>query len=61
MREISPSAMTAEGEILHERHFQPKYMTINKTDDITEILLKVVLNTITLMPTNLLFSTHLLQ
>jgi hypothetical protein len=27
MREISPSAMTAEGEILHERHFQPKYMT----------------------------------
>jgi hypothetical protein len=27
MREISPSAMTAEGEILRERHFQPKYMT----------------------------------
>ena len=27
MREISPSAMTAEGEILHKWHFQPKYMT----------------------------------
>jgi hypothetical protein len=27
MREIYPSAMTAEGEILHEQHFQPKYMT----------------------------------
>jgi hypothetical protein len=25
MREISPSALTAEGEILCERHFQPKY------------------------------------
>jgi hypothetical protein len=27
MREISPSAMTAEGEILCKRHVQPKYMT----------------------------------
>ena len=27
MREISPSAMTAEGEILRKQHFQPKYMT----------------------------------
>ena len=27
MREISPSATTAEGKILRERHFQPKYMT----------------------------------
>jgi hypothetical protein len=24
MREISPSAMTTEGEILHEQYFQPK-------------------------------------